>query len=99
MCGIVGLLRGPRGRGLDAERAARAVDALAHRGPDARGSWQDASGAVWLGHRRLAVIDLSSGGAQPMHSHDARYVLAYNGETVASLGPRLWAVPLGHLVM
>ena len=80
MCGIVGLLRGPRGRGVDVDRAARAVDALIHRGPDARGTWQDEHSGVWLGHRRLAVIDLSPGGAQPMHSHNARYVLVYNGE-------------------
>lgn len=51
---------------------------LAHRGPDGEGWW--ANGHVGLGNRRLAVLDLSSRGHQPMVSHDGRYVLTYNGE-------------------
>ena len=80
MCGIVGMLVGTAGRGVDAVLATRAVDTLRHRGPDGRGEWHDRQAGVWLGHRRLAVIDLSPGGAQPMHSRDGRYVLSYNGE-------------------
>ena len=80
MCGIVGMLVGAAGRGVDAVLASRAVDTLAHRGPDARGEWHDRQAGVWLGHRRLAVLDLSPAGAQPMHSRDRRYVLSYNGE-------------------
>jgi asparagine synthase (glutamine-hydrolysing) len=53
-------------------------DALAHRGPDGEGFWQE--GAVGLAHRRLAVIDLSEAAAQPMVSRCGRYVLSYNGE-------------------
>jgi asparagine synthase (glutamine-hydrolysing) len=51
---------------------------MEHRGPDASGEWETPE--VWLGHRRLAIIDLSPRGAQPMHSPDGRYVCILNGE-------------------
>ena len=54
------------------------TDAIAHRGPDGQGHWIE--GAVGLGHRRLAIIDLSRLADQPMMSLDNRYVLSYNGE-------------------
>lgn len=77
MCGIVGFLR------TDGERAQRHVvedmrDALAHRGPDGAGTFLD--GPLALGHRRLAIIDLSSAAQQPMVSSDERWVLVFNGE-------------------
>ena len=53
---------------------------LVHRGPDAEGIWVDAEAGVAFGHRRLAVIDLGVGGAQPMTSAGGRWVMAYNGE-------------------
>jgi len=53
---------------------------LGHRGPDDRGIWQERPGGVGLAHTRLAVIDLSPGGHQPMVSECGRYVIAYNGE-------------------
>jgi asparagine synthase (glutamine-hydrolysing) len=80
MCGIVGFVD------LNGERAAkrdligRMTSRLAHRGPDADGIWQNESGTVNLGHRRLSIIDLSPSGAQPMISADGRYVISYNGE-------------------
>jgi asparagine synthase (glutamine-hydrolysing) len=82
MCGIAGLfdLRKESRERDPAATALAMADALAHRGPDGRDSWGDRELGVGLGHRRLAIIDLSSGGAQPMHSVAGRYVITYNGE-------------------
>src|SRR5258707_5989265 len=56
------------------------METVRHRGPDAGDVWVEAEGGVVLGQRRLAIIDLSPGGAQPMHSADRRYVITFNGE-------------------
>lgn len=56
------------------------ADAIAHRGPDDQGVWVDNSTATVLAHRRLAIVDLSSQGHQPMTSASGRYVLVFNGE-------------------
>lgn len=63
---------------LDRERVRRARDRLAHRGPDHAGEWMDER--VYLGHRRLSILDLSSLGHQPMATHDGAVVVAVNGE-------------------
>jgi len=79
MCGIAGWIGGTDDAMTPA--IARAMlDAIAHRGPDGEGEWRDAEAAVWFGHHRLAIIDLTETGHQPMHSPSGRYVLTYNGE-------------------
>jgi asparagine synthase (glutamine-hydrolysing) len=75
MCGIAGYLGGG-----SAERLIAANRRLAHRGPDGEGVWFDREEGVGLAHRRLAIIDLSATGAQPMCSADGNVVLTYNGE-------------------
>jgi asparagine synthase (glutamine-hydrolysing) len=82
MCGIVGLLSVTGGASDDDLRrhVAPMCDALRHRGPDAAGLWVDASLGIALGQRRLAVVDLTPSGAQPMVSASGRSVIVYNGE-------------------
>ncbi|HXX74304.1 MAG TPA: asparagine synthase (glutamine-hydrolyzing) [Nitrospiraceae bacterium] len=78
MCGVIGWID----RSLDRELARRMRACLTHRGPDDEGEWCDPSSTVWLGHRRLSVLDLSTEGHQPMASPSGRYVITYNGEVV-----------------
>ena len=82
MCGIAGLLDLKHQFGPDKLRsiALRMAGTLRHRGPDDDGVWIDADAGVALGHSRLAIIDLSPAGAQPMLSSCGRYVISYNGE-------------------
>jgi asparagine synthase (glutamine-hydrolysing) len=81
MCGVVGLIAlGAGDKDAAIHRLERMLGTLQHRGPDAHGSWQDPGMPVFLGHTRLAVVDLSAEGAQPMLSRSQRYVLSYNGE-------------------
>ena len=82
MCGIAGMIdRRAATSNESLQRIGRAMsDALLHRGPDAGGVWTDPAVGVALGHRRLSIIDLSPGGAQPMATADGRYVISYNGE-------------------
>ncbi len=77
MCGIAGFCN-PEFDWL--ENINRMNDKMYHRGPDASGVWAAEDKSVVLGHRRLSIIDLTSGGAQPMESHNNRYVMVYNGE-------------------
>ena len=77
MCGIAGawdVNENPFGETLGA--CAR----LRHRGPDGFGAWFDEGAGLALGHTRLAVVDLTSAGSQPMSSSDGRFVVALNGE-------------------
>ena len=78
MCGIAGLLHFDPARPVDPELLDRMTDALAHRGPDGRGTHID--GPLGLGHRRLAIIDLSPDAAQPMRNEDGRVWVVLNGE-------------------
>src|SRR5262245_4349534 len=93
MCGVAGVLH------LDGSPASpvslrRMTDAVAHRGPDGEGHYAD--GPVGLGHRRLAIIDLSPGGRQPMATEDGRFVLTYNGEVYNFRELRIELEALGH---
>ena len=82
MCGFVGFIGKPGALGGDEMQrlAARMADRLESRGPDDAGTWVSPSAGVAIGHRRLAVIDLSVAGRQPMVSASGRSVIAYNGE-------------------
>ncbi|WP_187770832.1 asparagine synthase (glutamine-hydrolyzing), partial [Cognatilysobacter lacus] len=77
MCGIGGVFSTDE---LPDVLLARMQDGLRHRGPDGEGRWRDPCGTAGLVHARLAIIDLTDGGAQPMRSADGRYVLVFNGE-------------------
>jgi asparagine synthase (glutamine-hydrolysing) len=78
MCGIVGMCGSSAG--VSPEILARMCGTLAHRGPDDDGLWTSADGSVAFGHRRLAIIDLSPGGHQPMTDGEGRCHLVFNGE-------------------
>jgi asparagine synthase (glutamine-hydrolysing) len=79
MCGIAGFLCGEVARQGMFEIAAM-TDALLSRGPDDQGASSDPEGLLFLGHRRLSILDLSPAGHQPMQSVSGRFVLVFNGE-------------------
>ncbi|CAN1537765.1 Asparagine synthase, N-terminal domain [Caulobacteraceae bacterium] len=77
MCGIAGLVS----QNADLQSVAAAmIAAIAHRGPDGDGIWVDPTNIIALAHSRLAVVDLSEAGAQPISSPSGRYKIFYNGE-------------------
>jgi asparagine synthase (glutamine-hydrolysing) len=81
MCGIAGLWQPMPASVGELQRLARPMaDAIAHRGPDDAGLWCDPDAGLVLAHRRLAILDLSPAGHQPMRSASGRYVIAFNGE-------------------
>lgn len=77
MCGIAGFSQFNTATGT-VETLKSMGEAIYHRGPDAGSEYIDEN--IGLSHRRLAIIDLSEAGVQPMHSHDDNYVIAFNGE-------------------
>lgn len=77
MCGITGTLSHQT---LSSEHLSNMANAMPHRGPDDSGIWHDKDAGIGLAHRRLAIVDLSPAGHQPMHSTSERYVIAFNGE-------------------
>ncbi len=80
MCGLAGFWADRENGASSVALASAMVDQILHRGPDDHGTWCDAQAGYAIAHRRLAVVDLSPAGHQPMHSSDRRWVLAYNGE-------------------
>jgi len=77
MCGIVGIVD-VNGESISKDLLKRMTDVIAYRGPDGEGQW--AEGAVGLGHRRLAIIDLSPAGRQPMADAAGTLIVTFNGE-------------------
>lgn len=92
MCGIAGIFHLDQ-RPCDRESVRRLTDAIAHRGPDGEGVYTD--GPVGLGHRRLAILDLSDSGKQPMQFGN-RYWITYNGEVYNFVELRRELEGLGH---
>ncbi|WP_027778026.1 asparagine synthase (glutamine-hydrolyzing) [Paraburkholderia caledonica] len=81
MCGIAGFFGGSPLAGQNDEALAAAMaHRIVYRGPDDGGVWCDSEARIGLGHRRLAIVDLSAAGHQPMVSGSGRYVIAFNGE-------------------
>jgi asparagine synthase (glutamine-hydrolysing) len=78
MCGIFGHVN--YNKKVSLETASKMSETLIHRGPDGEGVWSNNHGNVCLGHRRLAIIDLSDNGNQPMISKCGRFVITFNGE-------------------
>ena len=93
MCGIAGILH-LDGSLCDRSDVQRITDALAHRGPDGSGIYTD--GSVGLGHRRLAILDLSESGKQPMSVLDGRYRITFNGEVFNFLELRRELLKIGQ---
>jgi asparagine synthase (glutamine-hydrolysing) len=82
MCGFVGFLAGS-GSVMQSEASgflSHMSDAITNRGPDGLGIWVDVAAGIGLAHRRLAILELTEAGAQPMKSSSGRYVIAFNGE-------------------
>lgn len=98
MCGIAGFWDSSIQFGADKLQAIaqQMSDTLRHRGPDDRGVWVDETVGIALGHRRLAIVDLSPEGHQPMVSADGRYIIAFNGEIYNFLELRRELTHLGH---
>ncbi len=81
MCGIAGIIPSHQTDPQDLrEPLLRMQQAIAHRGPDGDGHWCDPSGRAAIAHTRLAILDLSDAGAQPMSTPDGRYHITFNGE-------------------
>jgi asparagine synthase (glutamine-hydrolysing) len=99
MCGIAGAVSKSSGSELEALRrfVSQACDLMQHRGPDADGFWSDHAQAV-LGHRRLAIIDLSESGRQPMTNEDGTLWITFNGEIYNYLELRQELAEAGHSI-
>ncbi|MER9235579.1 asparagine synthase (glutamine-hydrolyzing) [Mesorhizobium sp. M0622] len=81
MCGIAGILLAPDSADTKPLKAIEQMTAaLRHRGPDGEAFWIHSEAGLAFGHRRLAIVDLSEAGRQPMHSESGRYVVTFNGE-------------------
>jgi asparagine synthase (glutamine-hydrolysing) len=96
MCGICGLLAIADGFPATPELASSMRDSMVHRGPDDGGVWCSSDRRVALGHRRLAIVDLSSAGRQPMCNEDGTVWITYNGEVYNHAALRAELESKGH---
>jgi asparagine synthase (glutamine-hydrolysing) len=80
MCGICGVMRVSGSRAIEADTVVRMRDAMVHRGPDDAGVYVSPDRRVGMGHRRLAIVDLSASGRGPMCNEDGTIWISYNGE-------------------
>ena len=97
MCGLTGFWQPPAHNNRELQsRVSRMALTLEHRGPDDSGAWTDSAAGIALGFRRLAILDLSPEGHQPMLSESGRYVIAFNGEIYNFAALRDELSPLGH---
>src|SRR5262249_44001236 len=97
MCGITGFLNSGGQNATDMNiMIRRMADTLIHRGPDSGGVWVDAASGIALGHRRLAIVDLTPTAQQPMISESGRYVIVLNGEIYNFRELRRQLEVLGH---
>ena len=87
MCGFAGLLS--LKKNVQQEHLLLMKEAISHRGPDSNGIWIHEQNIVGFCHNRLSIIDITNGGAQPMKSHNDRYIISYNGEIYNHLDLRL----------
>ncbi|CAN5543693.1 asparagine synthase (glutamine-hydrolyzing) [soil metagenome] len=93
MCGVAGFFSTKH---VASDRIDRMTQAIYHRGPDAKGIWKSSDSHVGLGHRRLAILDLSERGIQPLYSQDRKHVFVYNGEIYNFPEIRKELETLGH---
>lgn len=96
MCGIAGVISQDLTDDNITFYTKRYFQTLKHRGPDDSGFWVDKQTGLLLVHRRLAIHDLSSAGAQPMHSTSGRYCVVFNGEIYNFIELRTELTKLGH---
>ena len=81
MCGFVGFFNSEKINHEYAKNSLQIMtDSLIHRGPDASGTFSDIENNLYLGHRRLSILDTSDGGLQPMKSKSGNLVIVFNGE-------------------
>ena len=80
MCGITGFYNKNNSISQNKVKLSRMTSRIKHRGPDSMGLWTEHNNGIYLGHRRLSIIDLSKKGDQPMVSKNGRYVIVFNGE-------------------
>jgi asparagine synthase (glutamine-hydrolysing) len=98
MCGITGFFDTTYSLSSEAQLniVTRMSDSICHRGPDDSGAWTQAESGIALGFRRLAILDLSPTGHQPMQSADERFVMIFNGEIYNFASLRDELLGLGH---